>query len=168
MNVGERIKQRREELNMTQEELAKKVGYTSRSSIAKVESNANGMLQSKLVIFAHALQTTPSYLLGWEDCMDKDDTRFINSLGHLHPKEELPPEIEAVNTLLHSYGWQIMKTNGNYYFGEAGLLTEEELNDFLNTVTTMVHSAADVLIKKKTQQEIRNFFDKKSTDLKIE
>jgi transcriptional regulator with XRE-family HTH domain len=67
MEVGERIKLRREELGMTQEELAQKVGYTSRSSVAKVESNANGMVQSKLVAFANALQTTPAFLLGWED-----------------------------------------------------------------------------------------------------
>jgi transcriptional regulator with XRE-family HTH domain len=67
MEVGERIKQRREELKMTQDELAQKVGYTSRSSVAKVEANANGMVQSKLVAFANALQTTPAYLLGWDD-----------------------------------------------------------------------------------------------------
>jgi transcriptional regulator with XRE-family HTH domain len=67
MEVGERIRLRREELNMTQEDLAKKVGYTSRSSVAKVESNANGMVQSKLVAFANALETTPAYLLGWEE-----------------------------------------------------------------------------------------------------
>ena len=67
MEVGERIRIRREQLGMTQSELAKKVGYTSRSSVAKVESNANGMVQSKLTSFAEALQTTPAYLLGWED-----------------------------------------------------------------------------------------------------
>lgn len=67
MEVGERIKLRREQLNMTQEELAQKVGYTSRSSVAKVESNANGMVQSKLLLFANALKTTPAYLLGWEE-----------------------------------------------------------------------------------------------------
>ena len=37
MNVGERIKRRRIELDMTQEELAKKVGYKSRSSILLIE-----------------------------------------------------------------------------------------------------------------------------------
>ena len=67
MEVGERIKLRREALKMTQDELAKKVGYTSRSSVAKVEANANGMVQSKLILFANALQTTPAYLLGWDD-----------------------------------------------------------------------------------------------------
>ena len=75
MEVGERIRLRREELHMTQEELAKKVGYTSRSSVAKVEANANGMVQSKLTLFANALQTTPAYLLGWseEETTKKND-----------------------------------------------------------------------------------------------
>lgn len=67
MEIGERIKKKREELGMSQDELAKKVGYTSRSSVAKVETNANGMVQSKLIAFAKALQTTPAYLMGWED-----------------------------------------------------------------------------------------------------
>ena len=67
MEVGERIKKRRIELNMTQSELAEKVGYTSRSAIAKIEANANGILQSKLNLFANALSTTPAYLLGWVD-----------------------------------------------------------------------------------------------------
>lgn len=162
MNVGERIRLRREELHMTQEELAQKVGYTSRSSIAKVESNANGMVQSKLVIFANALQTTPSYLLGWDDCIDKEDAETLSSLGTIHPKEDLPPEIEAINTLLRSYGLYIMKAKDKYFFGEAGELTESELNEFLNTATTMVHSIADTLIKKKTQQNMRDFFSKKN------
>lgn len=75
MEVGERIRLRREELNMTQEELAKKVGYTSRSSVAKVEANANGMVQSKLILFADALQTTPAYLLGWEEITEETEKK---------------------------------------------------------------------------------------------
>ena len=38
MTTGERIKQRRKELGMTQAELAKKTGYTDKSSIAVIES----------------------------------------------------------------------------------------------------------------------------------
>ena len=80
MEVGERIRQRREELNMTQEELAKKVGYTSRSSVAKVEANANGMVQSKLILFANALQTTPAYLLGWENEQSEKKNDIITDI----------------------------------------------------------------------------------------
>ncbi len=67
MDIGERIKQRREELGMTQEDLAKKVGYKSRSSINKMEIDGRGIPQKKLHAIAKALRVTPAYLMGWED-----------------------------------------------------------------------------------------------------
>lgn len=60
------IKRRREGLGMSQQELADKVGYTSRSSIAKIEAGERDIPQSKIIAFASALQTTPAYLMGWE------------------------------------------------------------------------------------------------------
>lgn len=67
MNIGERIKRRREELNISQTELARMVGYTSRSTITKIERDGNGISQDKIVAIAKALKTTPSYLMGWID-----------------------------------------------------------------------------------------------------
>jgi len=66
MTVGERIKQRRLELNLSQDELAKKVGYKSRSSINKIEL-ARDLPLKKVEVMANALDTTPSYLMGWTD-----------------------------------------------------------------------------------------------------
>lgn len=60
------IKNRRIELGMSQEELAEKMGYTSRSTIAKIESGKNDIPQSKIQAFAKALKTTPGILMGWE------------------------------------------------------------------------------------------------------
>ena len=40
MEIGDRIRKKREELGMSQEELAKKIGYRSRSSINKIENGA--------------------------------------------------------------------------------------------------------------------------------
>jgi transcriptional regulator with XRE-family HTH domain len=102
MEVGERIKLRREELNMTQEELAQKVGYTSRSSIAKIESNANGMLQSKLNLFAEALQTTPSYLIGWEEIdeeTEKKNDTLADIILKLRIDDELFKMVQALSEL---------------------------------------------------------------------
>ena len=67
MEIGERIRQRRDELGMTQDELARAAGYKSRSSINKIEVDGRGLPQSKIVDIARALKTTPSYLMGWED-----------------------------------------------------------------------------------------------------
>lgn len=63
----DRIKARREELNMSQEDLANKLGYKSRSSINKIEKGENDIPQSKIAAFAKALDTTPGYLMGWDD-----------------------------------------------------------------------------------------------------
>jgi repressor LexA len=50
---------------MTQEELAAKVGFKGKSSIAKIESGERGLVQSKIKAIADALDTTPDYIMGW-------------------------------------------------------------------------------------------------------
>ena len=67
MGIGVMIKKRREELGYTQEELAEKMGYKSKSTINKIEAGINDITQSKIVAFAKVLKTTPAYLMGWED-----------------------------------------------------------------------------------------------------
>lgn len=71
--IGERIKNRRTELNITQDELAKKLGYKSRSSINKIELGMHNLTQSKIMDFAVALETTPGYIMGWEEKNDYVD-----------------------------------------------------------------------------------------------
>ena len=73
MQIGDKIKKRREELGMSQMELALKVGFTSRSAITKVEKNINGVTGTKVEQFAKALQTTPSYLMGWDETTDTSE-----------------------------------------------------------------------------------------------
>ena len=67
MTFGERVRARREQLDMTQDELAKKLGYKSRSSVNKIELDQRNMKQSQIVSLANALQTTPGYLMGWKE-----------------------------------------------------------------------------------------------------
>ena len=78
-SVGDRIREKRESLGMSQEELAKKLGYKSRSSINKIETDARNLTQSKIKSIADALLTTPSYIMGWEE-----------------PKEEIPPHFNPM------------------------------------------------------------------------
>ena len=55
-DIYARIRARREELNLSQEELAKRMGYKSRSSINKIEMGENDIPQSKVEAFARALK----------------------------------------------------------------------------------------------------------------
>lgn len=65
--VGDNILNRRKELGLTQEELAKRMGYKSKSTINKIEMGINDIPQSKIVKFAAVLATTPARLMGWEE-----------------------------------------------------------------------------------------------------
>lgn len=65
--IANRIRALRESLGMSQDELAKRVGYTSRSSVAKVEAGEVDLTQTKIMAFAKALNTTPTYLMGIDD-----------------------------------------------------------------------------------------------------
>jgi XRE family transcriptional regulator len=82
LEIYKRIRARREELGISQEELAKRMGYKSRSSINKIEKGENDIPQSKIVAFAQALRTTPAALMGWEQSPASDD------LPDLTPKDE--------------------------------------------------------------------------------
>lgn len=64
--TGQLIKARREELGMSQDELAKKVGYKSRSTVNKIEMGRE-VKPTMLKRFAHALDCSMSYLMGWEE-----------------------------------------------------------------------------------------------------
>ena len=70
--VGKNILRRRKALGMTQEELATRMGYKSKSTINKIELGINDIVQSKVVKFAEVLQTTPAYLMGWEEEINND------------------------------------------------------------------------------------------------
>lgn len=84
-DIGKRIKEKRESLGMTQEELAAKLGYKNKSSIAKIETGTNDIVQSKVVEFANILDTTVAYLMGWENIPKSNKRKgvVINVLGRV-------------------------------------------------------------------------------------
>lgn len=65
--IGQRIKARREQLNISQDELASLTGYANKSAICRFESMGKSSRNIKienLEPFAKALKTTVPYLMG--------------------------------------------------------------------------------------------------------
>ena len=62
--LSTRVRLRREALGLSQEQLAQRMGYRSKSSITKLEKGVNDIPQARLEELAQALETTPAYLLG--------------------------------------------------------------------------------------------------------
>ena len=65
--IYRRIRERRLELGLTVEDLAKKMGYKDKSSISKIENGKADIPQSKVVAFARALETSTAYLMGIDE-----------------------------------------------------------------------------------------------------
>ena len=65
--LSARVRLRREELHLSQEELAQRMGYRSKSSITKLEKGVNDLPNARLKELAAALETTPAYLLGLDE-----------------------------------------------------------------------------------------------------
>ena len=66
MTVGDRIRLRRKELKLTQEELGQRLGLR-KSAVCQLERKENNITTERIAKIAKALDTTPAFLMGWED-----------------------------------------------------------------------------------------------------
>ena len=67
MTLYDRIRQLRIDAGMSQDDLARAMGYKDRSMITKIELGKVDISQKKIIAFAKVLNTTPAYLMGWTD-----------------------------------------------------------------------------------------------------
>ena len=68
MTIGDRIKMRRLQIGLSVDQVAEKIGK-NRATVYRYESNDIGKFPLDILYpLADALQTTPAYLMGWEEC----------------------------------------------------------------------------------------------------
>ena len=67
MTIGERIKNRRIELGISQIELAKRMGIKTKSTICQLENSGDNITTDRIRRAANALFVSESFLMGWED-----------------------------------------------------------------------------------------------------
>lgn len=67
MTVADRIKSRREQIGLSQMELAKRMGLKNKTSICKMEQAGDHLSLKTVSKVAEALMCSETYLLGFED-----------------------------------------------------------------------------------------------------
>ena len=116
MTIGERIKNRREELGLSQEDVAKRLGYKSRSSVNKIEM-ARIIPAKKIDKMASILDCSPGYLMGWMEDEQKSNIHIkgvkIPVLGRV--AAGIP--IEATEEILDWEEIPERMAKGGEYFG---------------------------------------------------
>ena len=95
MHIGKRIKERREQLGLSQRDLAEKMGYKNHSGIARIEAGTVDLPQSRLDQFAKVLGVSHAYLLG---LVTADESKKNDQLAQLIVRMRKDPEFfEAVS-----------------------------------------------------------------------
>jgi len=93
LNLYKNIRKLREEKGMSQDELARLTGYTSRSSIAKIEKGEVDLPQSKIIELAKVLGTTPGELMG---PIETYNTKPTTLAAHFDGDEYTEEELEEI------------------------------------------------------------------------
>lgn len=88
--IGKKVRQRREELGLTQEELAHKMGFQTKSAINKIEKDVNDINQSKLIKLAEALECSPSYFIDNQQSNPDASNEIV--MAYAEKLSQLPPE----------------------------------------------------------------------------
>ena len=99
--AADRIRERREELGITQEQLAERMGFKGKSSISKIESSGGSVTLKTIEKAAKALNCSTHYLMGWTDSTipELDPPGDIPSLE----KQYSPEEVERAMMLYQKY-----------------------------------------------------------------
>lgn len=82
--IGQRIKQAREALGMTQAELARRMGYSARSTINRIENGSQAFPMKKLDKFAQVLDVTPASLAGFTKADIPDGLNKEYYIDYIH------------------------------------------------------------------------------------
>jgi len=154
MNVGQRIKARRIELEMSMEQLANKLGI-NRSTVYRYETGEIEKMPIGVIKpIAEALRTTPAYLMGWDqEEIDAASMQIAEKNAYYDSKESFIEEIsEMVLTpedfkRMQQYAQMMQKADlriiSDYFYKVYELqLTEEEIKD--------VYSYAQFIRSKRT------------------
>lgn len=104
--IGNRIKQSRKAMKMTQDDLAERAGYSNRSSIARIETGLADIPGEKLLLLANILNTSVQYLQTGID-FQFDKSAYDESVSELKKKVE---HLEGImSTLPESYQDEIVR-----------------------------------------------------------
>lgn len=70
MTIADRIRNKRNELNYSQTELAIKAGYSDKTAISKIENAGDDITMKQVKRIAKALGVQSAYLMGWTNDPD--------------------------------------------------------------------------------------------------
>lgn len=174
MKTFENIKKYREQQGLSQAELAELVGYTDRSSIAKIEKGAVDISESKIAAFAKALNVTPDVLMGISDedleiNMDLIKFPVIGKIAAGFDSTAVSEEtgefayFKAAELSFHSKDYFVLKVKGNSMYpklldGDIVLVHKQTSVDS-GDIAVILYDGEDATLKKVSYEKGKDYVD---------
>lgn len=159
MKLADRIKYKRNQLGKTLEEVGQMVGVTK----ATIQRYENGNIQNipsdKIELLALALNTTPAYLMGWEDDKKSEKIKPISTLSPeekqiLDPYNQLNPEGQEKAV---SYTWDLVDSNKYNKENKTNIPTRQEMISYLSDME-MAAIDGELNIHTMTDENLYSFY----------
>lgn len=99
MTIGDRIRERREYLGISQIDLAKQI-HVLKQTLYKYEMNITTNIPSdKIEEIAKILKVSPSYLMGWQENLELGKTEFSKMIPDILADRVMLEHIQKLNKL---------------------------------------------------------------------
>lgn len=118
LQLYKNIKNRRLELGLTQTDLAKALGYSDKSMIAKIEKGIIDLPQTKIMSFAKALRIPPGDLMGFDGGSYEDSNI-----------ERFEKELDAAITILKNEGYTVVYSDNPK---DDSIIIKDEKNNIVS------------------------------------
>lgn len=166
MELHENIRALRKARGWSQQQLAERVGYGDRSSIAKIEAGKVDLPRSKIAEFAKVFDVTPAYLMGYSEETDALLVSIAedNKSGRTAAVEELRRTYGTEYSIHSTYGCDDKKRVTLLYYKTLERDVALSLTDIISTVDRLDGRQAEkvtLLLHAylKAEQPIRNIVD---------
>lgn len=166
MELHENIRALRKARGWSQQQLAERVGYGDRSSIAKIEAGKVDLPRSKIAEFARVFDVTPAYLMGYSEETDALLVSIAedNKSGRTAAVEELRRTYGTEHSIHSTYGCDDKKRVTLLYYKTLERDVALSLTDIISTVDRLDGRQAEkvtLLLHAylKAEQPIRNIVD---------
>ena len=166
MELHENIRALRKARGWSQQQLAERVGYGDRSSIAKIEAGKVDLPRSKIAEFAKVFDVTPAYLMGYSEETDALLVSIAedNKSGRTAAVEELRRTYGTEHSIHSTYGCDDKKRVTLLYYKTLERDVALSLTDIISTVDRLDGRQAEkvtLLLHAylKAEQPIRNIVD---------
>ena len=143
MTTGERMKQRRKEIGFSAEKVAERLGVSPATIYRYEKGDIEKVPVDSLAELARILQTTPAYLMGWEECANSATPQPAPKTVYSGDISDSKIATSHAHSPCPSHRINDTDDRGHMYSSEREIAGANDVSDTENTVSHSCQHVSD-------------------------